>query len=475
MFREPARKDLPMETDQNLKVALKISRDKMSVIVNCEVPKGRDVSVLKDSILKEFRTLDLAAEALHIDLEAWIAGQNVESHFIKDALVFAGKPPVEPQDGYIDWARDFFREGFIVDVETGTIDFRKKAAQVTVEDGELLATLVPPVEGKEGRDVFGGRVKPRKPKKAKIRAGENVDSEDELVFHAKMSGRVRWNGSILKVDNVYTVNGDVGLKTGHVKHPGALVVEGDITEGSVVTVDGDIEVKGIMEKASVTSGGAITIHGGIVGSEGTSVMAKGAVHVRYILDAEVRAGGEVLVEREIINSTVHTSGTLEIPQGRIVGGKVSAVQGIRAGQAGTEANVTTTLVVGNDPAKVKRLHECEGKLVELADSHAKITRTAVPLAKQAKSLPPEKLEAVKKLIARLKEMEPEMEALEEESDRLRVEITDHSKRAIEILRTAHQESIFTVGAVSFRLPGSVNGPIKATLRKGKVRLAATHS
>lgn len=462
------------ETEEKPEVAFHILGEKMKLVVSCTVTDDNREAI-KDVMRSKMRLMDVAKEALTINLDAWLDEAAKDGPQVEKALLYEGLPPVPTQDGKIEWGGDFFNDGFVIDEETGTIDFRQRAAQVTVEEGQLIATLIPPVPGQEGRDIYGNRVKVLRPEKPRIRPGKNIRKVGEETYYASCAGRIRRDGTTVHIDDVYRVPGDVGLKTGDINHPGAVVVEGDITEGSRVVAGGDIEVFGIIEKANVKTNGNLTVHGGIVGEGDYRVEADGGIQARYLSEATVSAGGDVVVEKEIVQSRLRCSGMVHIPQGRIVGGEVFAHQGIEVAETGSEANVQTKLIIGRDPEQVVRLQELEAKLGQLEQAGAKIRYAVSPLAKRIKELPPEKVSAVKKLLSQLKEIGNESEKAQREIDGMQEEAEQTGQLKVVILNLVHPETSFSIEWDTLRLRKVVRGPVKAIAHERKVRLTRDRS
>src|SRR5690606_10724322 len=120
---------------------------------------------------------------------------------IHDVPIVEGTPPAPPVHGRIEWVADFFSTGFVIDEATGRADYRQRAAQRSVEAGQLLARIIPPEEGREGTDVFGQRVPPEKPRPAKLRAGPHVRIDETTgMVYAEVTGRIRLNDGLVTVD-----------------------------------------------------------------------------------------------------------------------------------------------------------------------------------------------------------------------------------------------------------------------------------
>jgi uncharacterized protein (DUF342 family) len=299
------------------------------------------------------------------DLEAMDLPEIPDRETLKDILIrvadpgqdlveqtlIMGTPPEPSLPARLAWTREFFAEGWIVNEATDQIDFREKVENCSVHRNELLLRLYPEQEGKPGFDLHGNIIAVDKPEKLRVRAGKGVSQVDEgesTAFYAELAGRVRFADNTLSVDEVYQVNGDVGLGTGNIRHTGSVTVTGDVLAGSVLEADGDIVIKGMIEAASITCGGSLTVAGGILGAPGKTIRALGDIEAKYIREADVAAEGDILVAKEVFHSRVRCRGTVLVPEGRIAGGEVIALRGIRCATAGAPGTQQTLLRAGID-------------------------------------------------------------------------------------------------------------------------------
>ena len=186
------------------KFNLRAAPDRMAFLLDCPaIPE--DLPAFIQLLQEELKRSGVPAERLGEQLERRIQVAAANAQSFENLVVVEGERPILPEDGYIEWARDFFATGFVVDPDTGVIDYRKRTAQPSVQKGQLLATLVPANPGQEGRDVFGKPVRAGRGHTPAIRPGSNVhEDKPTLKFYAAANGRVRWSGSVLAVDEVYT-------------------------------------------------------------------------------------------------------------------------------------------------------------------------------------------------------------------------------------------------------------------------------
>src|SRR5699024_4134026 len=130
----------------------------------------------------------------------------------------------------------------------------------TVKEGEKLATIVDPIKGKDGKNIFGEQIRHRPGKVVVVRAGKNVVyKEEDKTFYAKSEGQISINDYIINVHPVYEVNESLSMKTGNLDFIGSIIIRGDVPTGYQVKAGGDVKIFGLVEAAHIEAGGSIYI------------------------------------------------------------------------------------------------------------------------------------------------------------------------------------------------------------------------
>lgn len=460
-----------------LACSVTIPSDHMSVLFTGEITPET-----LDEMCRQVR-----AEMLELGISNAISLDNAEQRLrdighapmdLEDYHLLDGIPPTPPEDAKIEWSRDFFKKGFAVDPVTGAVDYRKQLAKRTVEEGEQLAQIYPPEEGKEGIDIFGKPVPPREPKQVQLKAGSNVrHDEDEDTYYATCEGRIRYTDNAVHVDDVYVVSGSVGLETGHINHPGALVVTENVDADSRIETKGDIEVNGYIEDAEIICGGSVIIHGGIAGGEGCKIKVAGELHAHFIQNADIEAGGDVVVDREVDQSTIKTHGALLVPDGRIVGGRIISLRGIDAGQIGSDGGIHTEVNAGEDFMLRPKIRAIEEDIEKEKEQLKTITEKIAPLKERCSNLPPKVREAYAALVKQVKGIQEFIQENETEIERLRKESKKNAKHEILIRKFLHSDTFIELQPLSLLIRDSFKGPVKAAIIEGELRIvqARLHS
>jgi uncharacterized protein len=464
--------------EQKVVFQLRLSDNRMTAYITAALyPERRNELVLLTT--KELEKLGIIGAVQHEQVtkrldEAFAQGVSE----ITDYVLLQGTPPTPPKEGQMVWADDFFNAGFAVDPATGAADYRRRLGRLSVAEGELLATMVPPEPGIDGRDLMGKAVQTAKMKQFRVRAGTNVRfDEAEGTFYATKDGRIRFNGTVLSIDDVFTISGSVNLKTGHIKHPGALVVSLNIESDSRVEAEGDIEVSGLVENAEIITRGVLTVHGGITGGAKCRIHAEGGIHARFIRNAVITSNGDVVAEHEIDQCNLKTCGAVNVVHGRIVACDVVALGGIEADQVGSEAYVRTNLSAGEDYTLKDQVTEREAEIEKNRDALRKIAERLAPLTDKKKMhlLPPKLRNMATTLLTDASKLNQSIQAKEEELETIRANSRARMKKEIVIRREIFPDAFFYLHPLHMLVKDHVDGPIKFAIIDGDLRMVYTRA
>ena len=460
--------------------------NRLAVLLTCAVPESdEDLDVFVRGIRQKLVDLGVRGAWDRAELVAWLRDKARNGPQLDKEVLIEGKPGTPPIDGAIEWAQDFFSSGFVVDDATGAIDYRQHAAQRSVAEGQLLARIKPATPGIDGEDVFGNPLPVRNPKTPNVTARRNVRvGEEGASYYATVAGRLSWEpkdpnddtmGGVLSVDEVYTVAGSVNLETGNISHPGAVVVERDVEEGTRVEAEGDIEVRGVVERAFIKTRGDLTVLGGITGCGRETIEIGGSVHARFILEADIEAGGDIVVEREVRHATLKTCGAVSMPQGHVVGGTVTALKGITVGYAGSDAVVPTVLVTGVDYRLERSLEAKQEEITRLEGERQKIQLVVKPFVPRIRSLSAQKRQVLAKLLREIKATEEAIGNLQGEMEEMRAATREEAEPSIRIQNHVYPETTFYIGKEPLKMAEAFPGPAVVRLTEGRVVLLAASS
>lgn len=354
------------------KYKLEISEDLMKAVITF-YPSDEEYVIKVEELERELRSRNVI-HGIQIERLKELA---IKRDYNKPYVVAEGTAAVDPIPGYIEYKfktnKDFTPE---ID-EQGNVNYKKLSVVSTVQQGAELAVLIQTVDGKPGKNLAGATIPEKKGKPVRIKFGKNTRlSEDRNVLYAEKSGLVKVMDGKIIVNDVYEVPNNVGPSTGDIDFSGSVIVHGNVINGFTVKATGDVEIMGVVEGASVISGGIITLHSGIQGMGKGYVECSGDLQTKFIEQATVVCGGNIHSEA-ILHSTVTCKGEIKVEgkKGMISGGAVRATTAVYSKTIGSHMGTATEIEVGIDPIVFEEYNELRKslpKMIEEADKMEKI-------------------------------------------------------------------------------------------------------
>ena len=335
--------------------------------------------------------------------------------------VAEGTRPINGKDAYIQY--NFETDQTKIQLKEGTsgrVNFKELNIIQNVVENQELAKKIPPEDGVDGKTVTGKILPAKSGNDIPLPVGNNVHvGDDGDTILADINGQVIVANGKVNVEPVYTVEGDVNLKTGNIIFLGTVIINGNVEDGFSVKAAGNIEVKGTVAKAELDAEGDIIIYQGINGKNGGKIRAGRSLWSRFIENANVDAGNMVVVTDGIINSNVDAIKSIVCMGKRasIMGGRIRAGEEINAKVLGNPTSGTETICeVGFDPkskVELDRLTTIKTSSEEELNTLKLDLQTLINTKKQRKSLPEEKEAYMQELMDRRQILTEEIKRADE--------------------------------------------------------------
>ena len=335
-------------------LSLEVSGDRLEAVVRIDVDRYHFISL--EDLLQFIETQGIGFGVVaNAEIESYLNSVPMPS---EPLLIARGRPsvPEKPPEARLYFSTDPLGVGTAR--EDGSIDWKNRGKLPQVKSGSLLADVVPGSPGVAGTDVFGNAIAPLAIKPTLPKCGKGVAlSEDGTQYLARLSGMAILADNRLSIVEALVVAGDVGLETGHIDFDGHVEVEGSIHEGYRVNCR-SLRVEDVHE-AEVTVAGDMIATGGIYES---TVNCKGTLQVPQIRKSRIQVGGDLLVQKEIMESTIATSGQCLIQDGTIIFSRISAKDGVIAGNLGRKGSQSSILSVGVNEQTNRQIKYTKNKL-----------------------------------------------------------------------------------------------------------------
>ena len=300
--------------------------------------------------------------------EIFKAFQTCVNHqeIVKNVLVAKGNPPLNEVPEYMQ-INPFLSRGNVEKKRAdGTIDHRARSPFIIVRKDQALAKLKRRKPGQEGTDVHGEAINFQVTKPTSVSGGENTRMDGRLLL-SKINGQLAITKGVINVKDSLVIKGPVGYGTGNIIFPGDVEIEGPVADGFKIFSGGSVTIKQTFDVTEAITKSDLRVAGGIIGRGKATLKVGGELKTKFIENCRVACRKTVTVEAEIISSNLYTLETLEMgDKGRIIGGEVYAVKGVRAGFIGKKTGKAPRIHCGIDFTAEQEREKANGILRNLA-------------------------------------------------------------------------------------------------------------
>jgi len=401
---QPERPKVPVDAS----VVIQVSDDKLSAYAIVRPPQHGGAEI-------DMKALEYALQFNKIRFGINYAALNeiVNSKiYNKLTLIASGKPPVNGVDGTMQVHFSLNKDLLPKALNDGTVDFKELGIVNNVSKDTLLCTITKATEGEPGKDVYGFDIIQKKGRDVKNPQGPNtVLNEEGTELRAAADGNLDYKGGVVSISEVLTINDNVDYYTGNINFNGSVVIRGDVKAGFTVKAKNNIKISGMVEGATIETGGDLTIDCGINGRGRANIFAGGDLKTKFIENCNVVVRGNIIAEC-IIESNVKCDGNVDVvlKKGAIIGGNVTCAKDLTAKNIGSPSHTATSICVGST-------FELSNKLTQARKDYEVLTKElsqlqqivsyCEPLLKQNK-LPPDRVKMMNQAVLAIAQKQVEL-------------------------------------------------------------------
>lgn len=334
-----------MEFDTpSFSLALEFDVDEMECRVSITPKSGGD-PVTPDALIKLFDTAGIKTEIDHGALVKLCQKMPPPGVTSDKVLVASGIPPKSGIDGSLKLqVQSFSDDPTFKSDSKGRINYHERHAFENVEIGQLIGRILPPQQGAPGTTVTGIPVPGEFGQALNIIAGKGIRIDSDAIY-AESDGRLICDNDTLSVTDEFIVDGDVDLHVGHINFNGFVNIKGDLLDGFNVKATKGIQVAGSVGACQVVAGGDIKL-GSMFGGKGQGIIkCTGNLYAQYLGNVAVESQGDIIVGKEIRDSSVKALGCIQVA-GTISGGECISLAGIEAIDIGSVIGSKTIIISG---------------------------------------------------------------------------------------------------------------------------------
>lgn len=359
-----------MGVEANYESKVRISANEMEAFLLLPTPAPGE-KYTKEEVLRIIEEGRIAYGIDEAAVERMVNGRV----FGREVCIARGLPPKDGQDG-------FFQYNFNMDLnnkptvrDDGSVDYWSIHAIEMVEEGQVIATYIAPVEGVDGKTVTGKPVIAKRGRPQPPLVGKGFSrSEDDTTYTADITGKIEMKNNRIQVLAVYEVQGDVDVHTGNIDFRGDVVIHGNVTVGAMVKATGSITVDGICEGCTLEAGKDILLRGGVLGGHRATIRTKGNINAKFFEYSTIEAEGYIEVNSALSSNMVsYDRIILDGKHASIVGGEAYATCGVEAVTLGNLNEVKTRIHVGASADILRGIVDLQNRLTEANAMLNKIT------------------------------------------------------------------------------------------------------
>lgn len=341
-----------MPVDQAISPSVIIAADKSSA--KLRIPAQYDRAMLTEQLLLSL----VAGEGIEVSKRTSTAikalAQNsppIDEDVTID--IATATPPIHGIDGYITWAVDEkMQSGDTAsdsDLSESNVSHYERCHFDMVEVGEAIGRVHPPESAQDGRDVTGNTIPAKAGVTPKLVIDESIMQKADGTLIALQEGVLYRESGKARIRKHIQIDKFVDFSTGNLDFDGDITIEKGVRDCFVVKATGNVEVKGLIEAATIEAGKDLFASGGFAGREQGHVRTGGNLVGKYLDNVHGYVKQCLCIDREIICCHLMIEGQINSPNGSIIGGRIVPTGEVHVGTLGSGAGVVTELVIGTVP------------------------------------------------------------------------------------------------------------------------------
>lgn len=416
-------------------ILLETSRDKLLGFITIVTDEENQLQYNTQELISEISGIfkfGLDRELLSKYLKGKVTGEKL--------CIAKGIKPIDGKDGSISYTFELDRPLSPMLNNDGTVNYKELDSINNVKSGDILANIIPPSNGEDGKNVQGETIQHIKGRMPRFRPGKNVAiSDDGMSLKANIDGLVELKNGKVSVSNVLNLE-SIDSSTGNIDFDGSVIINKDILNGFKLMSKGFVEVRGALEGGYVESTGDILVRQGIQGYNKLTVDTRGNLSTKFIENSIIKVESNITSEA-IMHSDVSSGSNILVlgRKGLIVGGTIKAKNEIRARIIGSTMATSTTVEVGMDP-NIKEKHDTLFKELEKTrENLRKIEQSlnVLEVMKRSSKLDSKKLELYNELVKAQLTLSIETNKLSNKFEDIKEEMENLSRGKVKVSDTIY--------------------------------------
>lgn len=365
----------------NEKVEVIVSKDKLKAEVTFIPPEKNGRVLEKDEIIKEISKVGIT---FGLDLSVIDEFIN-DRDYLKDYLIAQGKEPEESKDGFLEYCVEISKKTPKPKIlDDGTIDYKTLNLFENINKGTILAIRIDPIKGSDGKDIFGNIVESKVPEPApNLPKGKNTEiSPDGKRLLASINGYISKKDKLINILPVLEIKSDVDNSTGNIDFLGTVIIRGNVLADFTIKAEGNVNIYGWVEGATIISEGSIFIAKGIQGAGKGTLIAEEDVNVNFVENTTIIAEKDIIAS-SMMHCNVFCNGNVTVlgKRGLILGGKTIVRGDLIVREIGSSLSNNTDITLGINYKVLNKYEEIGEKIDTMSERYSTLEKIVNKLSK----------------------------------------------------------------------------------------------
>ena len=466
---------------QDISPTVTVASDKMSA--QLVIRPGCDPATLNAPMLKEIirgrgvEVTDFTSQAI----QGFLENRSTDDQTVTLDIACA-QPPIHGTDGSVEWLVDADNNsadqkdsakappdpdhpGNAPDPVMQAVSHYDKCAFVMVDSGDVVARIHEAVLGQDGRDVTGNTIPAKSGKDFQLQFDESIMRKADGTLIAQQDGVLYREPGKALIRKRIEIKDYVDFSTGNLDFDGDIYIGKGVRDCFKIKATGNIEVKGLIEAATIEAGKDLAALGGFAGRERGFVNIGRDLKGKYLDNVQGHINNNLCIDREVINCDLMINGGIQSPHGALIGGTITPTRETHIGTLGSGAGVETVLIIGAVP----RLDPFAEKLDAIVQS---LTRDVEKLTEEQDII--NKMSTKGKMTATDKERQTEimfelsnantnLQKAQRTLDNVTQKINKRRSTSVIVERIVNQGVVIVYNQLSHKITRELKGPAKIYL------------
>lgn len=372
-------------------------------------------------------------------------------------VVARGVSPRDGVDGEVVWNVGTVAEN--EDDDSDRVDQYKRSSFILIKKDQIIGEVRPPVEGQAGCDVYGTPIPPRAAAPARIQLEKSIAQDDAGKLIAQIDGVLSREQDKALIRPILEIPQHVDFSTGNIDFDGDVTVRGGVRDNFVVKATKNVEVRGLIEAATIQCAGDLAVMGGMAGRQKGKIAVGGTVSGKYLDQVEGELG-TLAILREVVGCNLVVHGDVNMPSGAIIGGEIIVTGSVEVGSLGSHADVPTSIVLGQVPIMEEKVGQLEKLAAQLKARRGAPARAMGELEAKGKMASAEEKEKITEHAYAIAAIDDKVQQITKARDQLVARIEEQRKVDLKVTKHIYPETRLIIREYVYRFVEELKGPVR---------------